>query len=164
MADIRAKIKANLARLEKLSQGDERTIKFGDKMRGKTYAEAYEDKKWIAWLAARSTPTTDGQEEFLDYALARLEREVQQKEQAMSRECGDWETVPLPPAAGSAAAKIRETTAEQEAPRGSRSNSAPKSRCRPTEIAARVAQLEQEVDQITAIIEQEVGLKVVVIS
>ena len=67
---------AVLARLKKLQNPtgnpDAQTILFGEKMKGKTYAEGYQDKDWMKKLASRTTPMTAAQKDFLTYVEGRL--------------------------------------------------------------------------------------------
>ena len=63
--DLEAKAKA------KMPTGSD-LINFGDRNLGLTFENAYEQKKWVQYLCARTTSTSAEQDKFLHYVACRV--------------------------------------------------------------------------------------------
>jgi hypothetical protein len=92
-ADVRSQIQLNLQKKKNrdLENGSQ-LITFGSKMKGKTFAEGFQDqhfKQWIVRLSARRTPMSENQKEFMDYVHERLKQELEDQDRD-DDDAEDW--------------------------------------------------------------------------
>lgn len=88
-ADVRSQIQLNLQKKKNRDhENGSQLITFGTKKKGKTFAEAFQDKHWLLRLSNRTTAVSENQAQFLQYADERLKQELEDQDRDDDAE--DW--------------------------------------------------------------------------
>ena len=138
---------------------DDEVIEFGGKQKGKTFAEAWQDQKWVSWTLAHMDGETAAQSRWLKY--------VEMKIQELEAETGiaeeyeeDWtaadavfpDTGPEP-AAGAAKARAKGRPPRMAAPKAPKTGASGATE-REQAMQARIDELTNQVGQLNLAVQQ----------